>query len=264
MFGLFRQKNLLGDELTEWQFDVFAWLLRHTGGFEAFQRHRLIKPTPAFFPQRCEQSHAFAEALFHQVRRHAGMEDWPCVVRPQEHDPNPLVGRVLLVQGGPQSPAGTFRATDEGALITYHPWKIGDPMALIATFAHELSHYRTAAFAEPPPGGWEVWEPATDLAAVFLGFGLFLVNAHFNFSQYQSGGTIGWQTQRQGYVSEPELLHMHAIFATLLALPMTETLLHLKPAFRGMYKRVCNDVNSAAGELDKLRLIEGIARKGSS
>lgn len=255
MFGLFGKRNLLDDELAGWQFDVFAWLLRHTGGFAAFGQRRGVFPTSACFPHSAEHGHALAEAMFDQVRAHAGMADWPCVVQPQEHDPDPLVGPALLVQGAPQSPAGTYRGTEDGALITYHPRQLGDPMALVATFAHELAHYRTERFPEPPPGGWDVWEPATDLAAVFLGFGIFLANAHFRFSQHSDGQTMGWQSQRQGYLSEPEILHMQAIFSNLLELPAAGTLPHLKPALRGMFKRLYREVAAATGELEKLRAI---------
>lgn len=255
MFGLFRRGTLLGDELSEWQFDVFAWLLRHAGGFDAFRHRRLVQPTPQFFERQGAQGHAFAETIFAQVRAHAGMADWPCTLHVQEDDPNPLVAPTLLIQGTPSSPGGTFQATEEGALITYHPGKISEPMSLIATFAHELAHYRTARFPEPPPGGWDVWEPATDLAAVFLGFGLFLANSRFHFAQHSDGQTMGWRAQWQGYLSEPEILHMHAIFATLLELPMAETLTHLKPALRGTYKRLHKDVGRAASELGKLRAI---------
>lgn len=49
-----------------------------------------------------------------------------------------------VIKDAPQSPAGTFHALgEEGALITYHPNQLADPVALVATFAHELAHYRT-------------------------------------------------------------------------------------------------------------------------
>lgn len=255
MFGLFRKGTLLGDELTEWQFDVFAWLLRHTGGFEALRQRRLIYPTPAFFPQKSAQGKAFAESIFEQVRQHAGMLDWPCMLQAQEEDPDPLVAPALLVEGTPNSPAGTFRRTGEGALITYRPGKTGDPEALIATFAHELAHYRTADFPEPPPGGWEVWEPVTDLAAVFLGFGLFLANTCFRFSQHQDARSMGWRAQWQGYVSEPELLHMHAILAHLLGVPAAEARPWLKSSLHGAWKRVYREVSQATSELERLRAV---------
>lgn len=255
MFGLFRRGTLLGDELTEWQFDVFAWLLRHTGGMQAFSRRQLILPTPQFFERHQAQGHAFAETIFEQVRRHADMADWPCTLEAQEDDPNQLVAPTLLIQDAPSSPGGTFRATDAGAVITYHPRKVNDPMSLIATFAHELAHYRTARFPEPPSGGWDVWEPATDLTAAFFGFGIFLANTRFQFSQHMDAETMGWRSQWQGYLSEPEVLHMHAIFCALRNLPSAKTLPHLKPALRGIYKRLVKDVNGASGELAKLRAI---------
>nr|WP_199048044.1 hypothetical protein [Dyella sp. ASV24] len=253
MFGWFRKGTLLGSELTHWQFDCFGWLLQHTGGLDALRQRPLVLPTPRFFPDRGLQGHAMAEAIFARVRDYAGMADWPCVLQAQEADPNPVVAPALLVKNSPSSPAGTFRATDEGALITYHPDRVRDPMSLVATFAHELAHYRTAGCPEPPPGGWDVWEHATDLAAVFLGFGLFLANSRFSFSQFSDGQTMGWQWRQQGYLSEPEILHMHAIRCVLLGTPARETLDHLKPALRGIYKRVQREVERSTGELDRLR-----------
>jgi hypothetical protein len=253
MLGWFRRGTLLGSELTQWQFDCFGWLLRHTGGMDALKARPLVQPTPRFFPDRGMHGHAMAEAMFARVRGYAGMADWPCELRMQEDDPNPLVSTALLVKNSPSSPAGTFRATDEGALITYHPQRLSDPMSLVATFAHELAHYRTAGCPEPPPGGWDVWEHATDLAAVFLGFGLFLANSRFSFSQHSDGQTMGWKWRQQGYVSEPEILHMHAIRCVLLGTPPRETLEHLKPALRGIYKRVQRDVERSSGELGRLR-----------
>jgi len=254
MFGLFRKDALLDKELADWQFGCFEWLLRHTGGLESFRQRRLILPTPQFFPHDGSRGHTFAEMIFHQVKTYAGMADWPCKLQCQEDDPDPKVSRYVYVEGAPSSPAGTFRALEEGgALITYHPRQLHDPMSLVATFAHELAHYRTAKFAEPPPGGWEVWEPATDLAAVFLGFGIFLANSRFNFSHFSDGRTSGWRWQQQGYVSDAEVLHMHAIFSVLLELEPHETLTHLKSALRGIYKRVYKDVSKSTHALQHLR-----------
>lgn len=252
MFGLFRKGPLLDAELTQWQFDCFEWLLQHTGGIEAFKQRRMILPTPRFFPHDGSSEHAFAEMIFNQVRAYAGMADWPCMLQCQEADPNTMVSPHAFVQGAPSSPAGTFRALSEGgALITYSPKQLRDPMSLVATFAHELAHYRTAGFPEPPPGGWEVWEPATDLTAAFLGFGIFLANSRFNFSHFDDGRTAGWRWQQQGYLSEVEVLHMHAIFSVVLGMDQRETLPHLKSALRGIFKRVYRDVAGAGDALKK-------------
>ena len=243
MFGRFRKKALLDAELTAWQFDCFEWLLRHTGGLEVLRSRRLILPTREFFPQRGGNDTAFAEAMFQQVKLHAGMAEWPCELQLQEDDPNPMVSPHAFVQGAPQSPAGTYRALGEqGALITYHPSQLAEPLALVATFAHELAHYRTARFAEPPPGGWDVWEIVTDLAAVYLGFGVFLANTRFQFGHFSDGHVSGWRWRQQGYVSEPEVLHMQAIVSMAMGASREQTQAHLKPALRGIYKQVWNDV----------------------
>ncbi|RDS79801.1 hypothetical protein [Dyella psychrodurans] len=243
MFGVFRKGALLDAELAGWQFDCFEWLLRHGGGVEAFRQRRLILPTPQFFPHDGSRGHAFAEMIFHQVKAHADMADWPCKLESQENDPDTMVSPQAFVQGAPNSPGGTFRALKEGgALITYNPSKLRDPMSLVATFAHELAHYRMATFPEQPPGGQEVREPATDLAAVFMGFGIFLANSRFNFSHFDDGRTAGWRWQQQGYLSDVEVLHMHAIFSVMLGIDQRETLPHLKSALRGIFKRVHKDV----------------------
>ena len=89
--------------------------------------------------------------------------------------------------------------------ITYNPALSDDPTALIATFAHELGHYLMSTARSDPPGGWELHELHTDLAAVHLGFGLFLANSARSFSQFQSAGMMGWSSRSQGYLSEGAL-----------------------------------------------------------
>jgi hypothetical protein len=257
MFGLFRKGTLLDAELTEWQFSCFEWLLQHTGGTEAFRQRRMILPTPQFFPHDGSRGHAFADMIFQRIKTHAGMANWPCELQCQEGDPDPKVSQYAYVKGAPSSPSGTFRTrTDGSALITYNPERLRDPMSLVATFAHELAHYRTAVFPEPPPGGWEIWEPATDLAAVFMGFGIFLANSRFHFSHFDNGKTSGWQWRQQGYLSEVEVLHMHAIFSVLLGVGKDETLPHLKSALRGIYKRVHKDVSGAAEAMQRLQQVQ--------
>jgi hypothetical protein len=257
MFGLFRKGTLLDAELADWQFDCFAWLLQHTGGLEAFRQRRLILPTPLFFSHDGSRGHAFAQMIFQQVKAHAGMTDWLCELQCQQHDPDPKVSQYAYVKGAPTSPSGTFRTRNDGsALITYHPDQLQDPMSLVATFAHELAHYRTAVFPEPPPGGWNVWEPATDLAAVFLGFGIFMANSRFSFGHFADGKTSGWRWRQQGYVSDVEVLHMHAIFSIMLGVERHETLPQLKSALRGIYKRVHKDVAGAVDALHRLQQVQ--------
>ncbi len=254
MFGLFRQKPLLDPEAAEWQFDCFAWLLRNSGGFPRFRRTVLILPTERFFPQRGERGQAMAEAVFQQVKIHAGMQNWPCLLKQQEQDLTLEFAPTLALQDAPASPAGTFTATDL-PVITYNPKELAEPLSFIATMAHELAHYFTGGFREEPPGGWDNWEFATDLTSVFLGFGLFSANSCFSFSQFTSVHSQGWQSQRHGYLSEPELLHALAIFSTLLEIPHQQILPHLKPSLRGRYKQACKEMQAHSQRIAALQTI---------
>jgi hypothetical protein len=63
----------------------------------------------------------------------------------------------------------------------------------------------------------------------------------------------GWKWRQQGYLSEPEILHAHAIFSALLDIPAADTLSYLKPSLRGIYKRVLKDVGQQAEAMARLR-----------
>src|SRR6478735_7963 len=75
-------KSFLDASRRDWQFDVYAWLLRNTGGYAKFHDTALVLPTEEFFPDRGMKGHAGVAALFRRVREHAGMADWPCTVEP--------------------------------------------------------------------------------------------------------------------------------------------------------------------------------------
>ncbi len=181
------------------------------------------------------------------------MGQWPCRLEAQEEDPNPVVAPTLVIQEAPSSAAGTFSASGDEVVITYNPASIADPMSLIATLAHELAHYLTGGFPEEPPGGWDNWEFATDIASVFLGFGIFAANSRFNFSQFTTVDSQGWRSQQHGYLSEPELLHAQAIFSALLNVPPKEVLAHLKSSLRGLYRRACKDVAAQSKRIEMLK-----------
>ena len=72
------------------------------------------------------------------------------------------------------------------------------PNSLIATIAHELSHYKLLGQNNLQLDGEEN-EWLTDLLAIAYGFGIFIGNSRFEFSQFQSGdGWGGWQYSIQG------------------------------------------------------------------
>ncbi|WP_448555207.1 hypothetical protein [Thalassotalea montiporae] len=230
MFNLFKNKPFLASEDQTFQIETYRWLLRNFGGEDFYQATSLILPTKAYFPAEADNPESAAIATFNSVKQHANMATWKCILEAQQEDANPFVSAGIAIQNAPVSPNGTFQATaSDKVIITYNPVLVGQPMQLVATLAHELAHYLTATAKDEPPGGWDNWEFATDIAATFMGFGIFMANSAFNFSQYADTDSQGWKSSRSGYLSENEHIYALAIFLLLKDLPINEASRYLKP-----------------------------------
>lgn len=238
MLGLFKTKVLLSEEDRNFQHACYAWLLKFFGGVDFYERACLVLPTKEFFPAQVDSPEEAAEATFAQVKRFAGMDEWPCTLISQEEDPNVVVAPTLVLQNVDQNPSGTFSANENSeVVITYNPRLTANPIQMVATFAHELAHYLTATAPEPPPGGWENWEFATDICASFLGFGVFTANSAFNFRQFTSVDSQGWQFSRGGYLTEAEHSYALALFLSLKEIPYDRALGHCDANIRSNLKR---------------------------
>ena len=259
MLSLFAPRLPIDDDELDFQLATFKWLRR---GFPEFADRPLVLPTPAFFPSLGGNGRAEPRGLFEDVRRQAGMADWPCELRVGGSDrPIDAGNRHLLRHEGPHAPCGTFRVVDglagRHAVIDYNPAMEADPAALVATFAHELGHYLMATTRGTPPGGWDLHELHTDLAAVFLGFGILLANSARHFAQFQDAGWHGWQSRTQGYLSEGALVTATVVAQRLAGRDPAEAAPHLKEylgkdlrnADRALAKR-CPDMPAAVEAVD--------------
>jgi hypothetical protein len=242
MFGLFKRRKMLDAASSEWIFATWEWALRNFGS-DRFRQVVLVQPINEHFPGLRAAPERLVEAVFERVRMFAGMQDRPCELRAQEADAITHVAPFVIMQGAPSGPAGTFRmAVGDGeapprAVITYNPDQANDPGALVATFAHELAHYLAHDCDEPPPGGEELHEHATDLLAVFQGFGIFLANSAFSFQQFQGAGSQGWSSRRQGYLSQYELTYALALFCLLKSMDRRGVERFLKESLVSVFRR---------------------------
>lgn len=206
---------LAGSEAADWIIRAFRWALEQYGADVFCNRTELITPTREHFPDVPGDPAQRVASIFERIKTYAGMKDWACKLVAQGPDVNPVVDPLTVVENAPHGPAGTFSmagAEPAIAQITYNPDSVRDPMALVAMLAHELAHYLGQAASEPPPGGEKNWEFATDLTAVYMGFGFFLCNAAVRFRQFTGIGNQGWVTRRLGYLSEFELTYCLAVF----------------------------------------------------
>ena len=220
MFGLFSPRSPIDADELEWLFAVAQWLIVNRVVAEP-GADPLITPASKFFPTSPFSGNARASELFDQTLTLAGMTDRECALEPGEAPRSPALGGAMQQSWQDNTAAGTFQhVRDAGTgrvvpLIRYNPALLTDPVSLVATFAHELAHVRLHELRGLPPGGRDLEELATDFTAVFMGFGIFLANSAKSFSAYQHFDVSGWQTRRQGYLSEAMLVTAFAMYELL-------------------------------------------------
>jgi len=246
------------DPVIEWIFETWRWLGRETDRIAPFLARRLLLPTPEDVPVPAVSGRPLVEALFEVVRGHAGLGHVPCELVLMAHgDPMRHVLANVPHQFTFGGAAGTITLEPRARAhrITVDEEQLDDPMRLVATLAHELAHVVVHQAGTPPPGGPEYVEPATDLCAVRLGFGVFQANSVFRFRQYTSGLMIGWSSSRQGYLGEVDLAYALAIFAALKDLKPRAVRRHLRANPRSYFRAALRDLKKRQGAaLDSLRL----------
>ncbi len=218
-----RPKPFLDAARRDWQFDTFAWLLHNGGGFAKFLDTTLVLPVASHFPDSGMRGRAGVAALFHRVRDHAGMADWPCAVEPET---KPGI-----------APAS---AADRVPVIRYPRERI-EPRYLIASFSHSLARYLVDTFDDPAPGGDALREHAIDLAAVYMGFGIFLANAAVDSTEY--------------HLNEGEFVHALALFCLLRRIDTATVDQHLNPHLRKYLRLAARDLAQHEVRLGRLRSI---------
>jgi len=246
-------------EASDWILRTFRWALEQFGTDVFYEHIILVTPTSEHFPDVAGDGHQKALRVFECVRRLSGMQDWPCELVAQRPDVNTVVDSVTLIQDPPKTPAGTFSVSedeDPKVVITYNPAMLQHPQALVATLAHELAHYLGRGADGPPPGGEKNWEYATDLLAVFTGFGLFLANSAIAFKQFTGFKSQGWSTHKLGYLSEFELVYCLAVFCTLKKIERARLLPYLKSFLIPVYDDCLKDLRLNADIIAELARIK--------
>ena len=195
----FRPRSIVNADAEAWLTENFCWLMQQFGWPAEMN---LILPKPGFFKSNGETGHALAVHLFEQVKNYCGMSAWDVdlVV-----DNNPLAESAHVYAARIASreyAAGTFWRSEGQVQISYVPALLQQPGRFITTMAHELAHYVLTTATEAPPCTDEEMEVLTDLAAVYMGFGVFLANGSFEW------GAMG----RCGYLTERDIIFALALF----------------------------------------------------
>ena len=238
----FKPSTLLDADTMQWHVDNACWLIRQIGHMPMGRDSRLVLPSKGFFIAD-GKGHAFADAIFDQVKTYAGMTDWPVRLVSDVATYEPERGD-LIQAASCNTPLGLFmRDHENGVAISYAPKLLKVPGNLIATFAHELSHYLIHSIPFDLPCEDDEEELFTDQTACLLGFGVFLANSAVNFEQWRNdgAGTQGWRRSRCGYLPEADLIFDTALFLTWKDLDASSALPCLKPHLADQLKRAMKE-----------------------
>jgi hypothetical protein len=254
----FKRKPFLDPETADWHIENFEWLVSCYATSKALTHSQLILPKPGFFPNDGERGHALAERIFEQVKRYA-LIDWP--VRLVQGDATPKQGRGLFEVSQGRSILGTFSAsTDNIPEISYAANLVNEPISLIATFAHELGHLLVHGAPKAIICEADEEECLTDLAAIYLGFGVFLANTAFESEQWRddASGTQGWRTNRRGYLPEADIVFALALFVTVKGIDPSDVRSTLKGRLVKSFDEARLDLNDRAADIARIRALEGL------
>jgi len=141
--------------------------------------------------------------------------------------------RGLITQKEEGAGSAGMYVQDEGQFsILIEVQQLKKPLSLIATIAHELSHFILMGQRNIELEGVEN-EWLTDLLAIANGFGIFIGNTAFEFNQWQSGdGWGGWQSSMQGYLPQQITAHAMAIIEMKKSSEVPDWTSHLKTDFK--------------------------------
>jgi hypothetical protein len=228
--------------------------LKHFDAELFFRDTILVLPDNRCFPGRAETVEGMASLIFEQVKHYAGLSHWPTRLA-EQHSCASVESPQIEIKGALRGPAGRADPSvpdSHRLLISYNPKQLNNPEGMIASFAHALAHYLAQMAQEPPPGGVEYWPQATELLAIYLGFGLMFANSAFTF-RGGCGSCYNPHATRDAYLSEQESTYALAIFAVLKDIPNPAVIGHLKKHLRGFYKQAVQEISGRGEVLARLQ-----------
>jgi hypothetical protein len=212
MFWNKKIKSPVSEADEAWVNESLSWL-REAFTEEHFQQISTITPTTNFYNRTFDRSEEDAHFILERTKELMSVQYDKIALDFYSNSPTKMEDGTMLstpaagIDGSWDGAAGTYQQDKEGnVIISIELEQLNDTISLIATIAHELAH--EILLGE----GWleENDEYLTDLTAIFYGFGLFLGNSSFRFSQRSTAFGSEWQSSRQGYLPEQVIAYAMA------------------------------------------------------
>ncbi|MCW8933050.1 MAG: hypothetical protein OQL19_22765 [Gammaproteobacteria bacterium] len=255
-FDFLKTPPVLDEESVQWQFELYEWALQNFDADIFFNQSLLVEPSNKFFPGQADNIEDMAQIIFDKVKEYAALKHWPC--RLSTDQTCATQASRIVVSGALRDVNGvepTDVADDDRLLILYDPRQVRNPEAIIASFAHTLSHHLGSMAEDIPPGGDDNWPHVTEVLAVFLGFGLMFANSAFVYRNVTCGSCQPTTVNRQAFLSQYDITYSLAIYCVLKGIPAKDAVKNVKKTLRSYFKKAYKDVRKRESELEKLRAL---------
>ncbi|MCJ8338059.1 MAG: hypothetical protein MJK10_06275 [Pseudomonadales bacterium] len=228
-------QQLVSEQSAQWIFECFAWAVRNFDRQEFFDRSKLVQPSNQFFPGNVSSVHGKAENIFNHSLRYAGLSHWPFqLVEPADLSQQAVVD--LQLQSFNRNSVSAMVNIDavQPISVSYNPQQTLKPEDLSANFAHLFSQHLLLQSRQLPPGGETHLLEASEVLAVFMGFGVLMANSAYTF-RGGCGSCFNPAANRKANLTEAEVVFALALFAELKGIPKPLACKHLKKHLRSSY-----------------------------
>ena len=253
MIALFSAKPLISSDSAEWIMTCFDWIITQFDKRRFIEETSLILPNSEFFPDKANELHQMATHIGERVINYAGLSHWPFqLVPPTEFSAEPPLLLGLDCHSRSQVADSikvmdlTSPNTSPALVLSYASSQMKKPEDFVAGFAHLVAQHYLLQSQQLPPGGQEYFVEATEVIAVFMGFGVMLANSAYTF---RGGCSRCYDpaANRQAALSEHEVVYALALFCLLKEIPARQALKALKPYLRPAYKRAVKQIRVSDG-----------------
>lgn len=252
-FDFLKTPPVLDEESIQWQFEVYEWALRSFDADIFFNQSLLVEPSNKFFPGNADNIEDMAQLIFDKVKEYAALKHWPCRLSTDQScatQPSRVVISGALRNADGIEPGNV--ADEQRLLILYDPRQVRNPEAIIASFAHTLSHHLGSMAENMPPGGEDNWPHVTEILSVFMGFGLMFANSAFVYRNVTCGSCQPTTVNRTSYLSQYDVTYALAIYCVLKDIPVRVAAANVKKTLRSYFKKAYKDVKKRETELETL------------
>ncbi len=231
MLGWLRSKPTcpVGNDEKEWIERRFAWLITELG-FDRLHNGTLVLPTTEFFPANYEATEEELNDLMQRVAKHMDVDPARLQLEFYEDSHPKFSGKWN------DGTAEMYSEVDGCFTIWLEAATLADPLAVVATLAHEIGHVvllgqRRVSPEEPDH------ELLTDLLTVFLGMGILTSNSVIHENYWHAGNFHGWSIGRSGYLTMEMYGYALALYSIARNDLSPSWIGHLRPDVRAACKK---------------------------